>query len=513
MADDNTRGGGFRRGSDDKRYDRPKDRMGRRDDRRAQPRGAGRGFSANGRGRGNGTGARDRRSGLRVRHPARDAAVFALNSVIQDGAYASEALDRALRANRMSDEDRALAASLFYTALENRLYLEYVLDARLENRPDPFLYEILHVAAAQLLLMDKVPDHAAVDEAVAQAEAFGRGGMKGFVNGVLRSLARARDAGEIALPDRNEDPQAYLSVRYSMAAPVVRRLIEAWGADEAEAFLAWKPEKQTITVRPNLLRTSTADVCDTLKKSGFACEAGALLPEAIRVSGAGNPARNPGYLNGYFSVQSEGSMLCALAVEPAAGMQILDACAAPGGKTCLMAERMGTSGRVYAWDDHAHRVDLIRSAARRLGLENIRPAIHDARKPMEALNLAMDAVLVDAPCSGLGVVADKPDIALRITDEKIESLVPLQRDILSACAAYVRPGGLLVYSTCTVLQEENAAQVAAFLAAHPEFERDTDVSWLPERLRPYCNDGMLQLLPQRDGVEGFFIARMRRRAL
>ena len=192
-------------------------------------------------------------------------------------------------------------------------------------------------------------------------------------------------------------------------------------------------------------------------------------------------------------------------------MQILDACAAPGGKTCLMAEVMGGSGRVYAWDVHPHRVELVRAAAKRLGLENVRPAVHDARRPVESMELAMDAVLVDAPCSGLGVMADKPDVKFRVTEEELESLPPLQAQILESCARMVKVGGLLVYSTCTILPEENERRVRAFLEEHEEFEPDRDDSWLPGSLRDRMQDGMIQLLPGRDGVEGFFIARMRRR--
>ena len=206
-------------------------------------------------------------------------------------------------------------------------------------------------------------------------------------------------------------------------------------------------------------------------------------------------------------------MLAAQAVQARPGMQILDACAAPGGKTCLMAEQMGTSGRVHAWDVHAHRVALIRAAALRLGLDNVRPAERDARKPADGMKLMMDAVLVDAPCSGLGVIAEKPDIKYRKTEEELGALPPLQLEILSACAEAVKVGGLLVYATCTILPAENREVVAAFLANHPNYEPDNDDGWLPEALRPRLTDGMLQILPHRDNMDGFFIARLRRKGI
>ena len=445
-------------------------------------------------------------------HPetARDAALLALDDVIRHDAYASQALDRALSAVRLSPEDRRLAASIFYFAVENRLRIEWTLGKLMETRPEPVVSDVLHIAAAQLLFMDRIPDHAAVDEAVKQVRAAGRGGLDKLVNGVLRSLIRARDAGEPALPDRAESAEEFLSVRYSLALPAVRRLVAAYGVERTEALLAHSPETREITVRPNHARIGRADFEALLDEAHLSWRRGGV-DDAYILSDAAGLADLPAYRAGLFSIQSEGSMLAALAVGARPGMRILDACAAPGGKTCLMAERMGASGRVFAWDVHAHRVELIRAAARRLGLDNVRPSVRDARRTDPDMALSMDAVLVDAPCSGLGVMWDKPDIRFRATEESLSQVIPLQREILDACAEMVRPGGLLVYSTCTILPEENEAQARAFLERHPEFEPDGDAGWLPEALRGHFADGRIQLMPDRDGIEGFFIARMRRR--
>ena len=172
---------------------------------------------------------------------------------------------------------------------------------------------------------------------------------------------------------------------------------------------------------------------------------------------------------------------------------------------------MRGAGRVFAWDVHEHRVQLIRAAARRLGLDNVRAAVYDAGNPMESMRLSMDAVLVDAPCSGLGVIGDKPDIKYRVNEQALRALPALQRGILDACAQTVGVGGRLVYATCTILPEENEDQVRGFLARHPEFAPDPGDRWLPEALRPRFHEGMIQLLPHRDGLEGFFIARLIRR--
>ena len=443
---------------------------------------------------------------------ARDVALKALGDVVGNGAYAAQALDRALSEAKLSDEDRRLAASLFYFAIENRLQIEWALGKLLQTRPEPMVADILHIAAAQILFMDRIPDHAAVDEAVKQTRAAGRDGLSGMVNGVLRGLIRLRDEEGLALPGRDEQPEEYLSLKYSLALPAVKRLIAAYGVDEAERIAAFAPADRTQTVRPNAERLTDAQFEAMLDKEGLAWKHGTAA-HAYVLSGAGDLSRLDGYRAGLFSIQGESSMLAAQAVEARPGMQLLDACAAPGGKTCLMAEQMGTSGRVYAWDVYPHRVELIRAAARRLSLENVRPAVHDARKGQPSLGLAMDAVLVDAPCSGLGVIQDKPDIKYRLKEEDFESILPLQREILENCSHFVRVGGRLVYSTCTILPEENEAQVSAFLSRHPEFEPDTDDSWLPEALRGKSADGMLTILPHRDGMAGFFIARMRRRSM
>ena len=446
------------------------------------------------------------------RASARDVALLALSDVAREDAYASLALDRRLSEARLKPEDARLAASLFYFAVENRLYIEYMLGKFMERRPETAVNDILHIAAAQLLFMDRVPDHAVVDEAVKQVRAAGREGCSGLVNAVLRNLIRARDAGELTLPDRREDPVGHLSVRYSLARPAARRLIDAYGPGEAEQIAAWTPPRREQTVRPNAARMDAAGFEAWLNGQGWRWHRG-VAEDAWVLEDAGNLAATEGYRAGLFSIQGQSAMLAARAVCPRPGMQILDACAAPGGKTCLMAERMGGAGRVYAWDVHAHRVELIRAAARRLGLDNVRPSERDARTVPDSMRLAMDAVLVDAPCSGLGVIAEKPDIKYRQSEESLEALPPLQRAILDACAGAVKPGGLLVYATCTVLPDENEAQARSFLERHPEFAPDAGDDWLPEALRARYADGMIQILPHRDALEGFFIARLRRKGV
>jgi len=442
---------------------------------------------------------------------ARDVALKALRSVARENAYAAQALDRELSAVHLIDDDRRLAASIFYFTLENRLRIEKLIGERVKTRPESDVVDILCIAVAQLLFMDKIPDHAAVDEAVKQTRRARKETMTALVNGVLRNIIRARDAGELTLPDPVLEPAAYLSEQYSVMPQLVDRLLEAYGFAQTEQILSWTPDRHSQVIRPNRMQMTPAEFESWLDRNNLKWEP-SVVPGGYRVFNAGKLSAHEGYRSGVFSMQGESSMLAALAVQARPGMQILDACAAPGGKTCLMAEQMRGAGRVYAWDLHEHRVELIRAAARRLGLENIRAQARDAVVRNENLITSMDAVLVDAPCSGLGVMGDKPDIKYRLNMDTVNALVPIQENILNCCAGYVQPGGLLVYSTCTILPEENQRQIEKFLETHPEFQADADVSWLPEQLQSRCQQGMIQLLPGRDGVEGFFIARLRRKA-
>ena len=284
---------------------------------------------------------------------------------------------------------------------------------------------------------------------------------------------------------------------------------EDYGAEEAERILAFREEGEGITIRPNYVQEGEPGLEKVLEKKIWGREKGKVAG-AWHITGAMDISRDADFLRGAFSIQSESSMMAALAVAPKRGQQILDCCAAPGGKTCLLAELMAGTGRVMAWDLYEHRTKLIDAQAKRLGLDNIRTVARDALKRREDLISAMDAVLLDAPCSGLGVLAEKPDIKLRVTEESIRELTELQGKLLDAVCDYVKPGGTLVYSTCSLLKDENERQAAAFLERHPEFSTAKLPETIPEEFRSYEETG-LQLLPCRDGVEGFYICRMKKK--
>lgn len=447
---------------------------------------------------------RTAQSGLNARRLALDV----LTDVREKGAYASLALGERLRAAHLSPEDRRLATGLVYGTLENQLQIDYALD-RLMDHPtrEPVQRDILRMGAYQILFLDRVPDSAAVDEAVKLTRAMGMEAACGFINAVLRNLSRGKD--EIAWPDREADPVAYLSVMGSMPRWLVEKLVAAYGLEEAGRVILYREEEHPVCVRPNLTRLSDAEFEALLQEKGWRAERG-LAPHAWLIYGAGDLAADADYRAGRFSIQGQSSMLAAEALEARPGMKVLDACAAPGGKSAYLCEQMQLTGRVYAWELHEKRAQLLEGVRRRLGLDNLRISVRDALDFRPDLEGTLDGVLLDAPCAGLGVLSQKPDIKLRLKEEDIPAIVDTQGRLIDTVCRYVRPGGALVYSTCSLLPEENADRVRAFLQAHPNFTLEPLPTSFPAELRERQTACGLQLLGCRDGVEGFFIARMRR---
>ncbi len=433
-------------------------------------------------------------------------AVNVLNDVLQKEAYAAMSLDDRLSGVNLNQLDRRLCASIVYRTLENLYYLDFALSGFLRDADalDMTVRNILRTGACQILLHDRVPNSAAVNEAVKLTRELRLDGFSGMVNAVLRRLAE--HSAEIEWPEENEGAR-YLSVMYSMPEWLAQRLIDDYGAEEARRIASFRTEKHAITLRPTYGREK--EFSERIGKKVWETEP-AVFPGALRVYGAMQIARDSDYLGGLFSIQGEGSMVAAAAMDVRRGMNVLDCCAAPGGKTAFIAERMEGTGRVYAWDLHSHRVELIRAMTRRLRLENVRMAARDAADYREEMAESMDAVLLDAPCSGLGVMDDKPDVKYRPTPESVAALCETQKKLLDVCCRYVKRGGTLVYSTCSMLKDENERQIALFLREHPDFHIDALPEEIPASLRAQAGAFGLQLLPHRDGVEGFFVARMKR---
>ena len=437
-------------------------------------------------------------------------ALRVIRQVTEQGAYASLSLDKALENCGLSSADRRLVSRLAYDTLDHLIYLDYVLNQVMAREDtDIKLRNILRLGACQILLEDRIPESAATNTCVQLCVETGMEGLKGVCNGILRNLVRKKD--ELVFPDPDTEPDRAAAIRCSLPEWLWILLKHHYGAEEAERMVTHRSSSESWTVRPNLTRIQDEEFEKILEKKVWAKEK-TDLPHAWKIRGAMNIAKDADFLNGSFSIMTPGSMMACLAMEPRRGRQILDCCAAPGGKTCYIAELMGGTGRVQAWDIHEHRTALIEAQAKRLGLENVRPMVRDAGKRREDLIMTMDGVLLDAPCTGLGMLAEKPDIKLRVTEESLQELVRIQQKLLDTVCAYVKPGGTLVYATCSVLPEENEAQVEVFLRNHPDFTVCELPESIPERYRDHRKLG-LQLLPSRDDTEGFYFCRMKRREL
>ena len=439
----------------------------------------------------------------------RRVALETLLDVGRSDAYASLALDKRLAQAAFGRRDRAFTTQLVYGTLENRITLDWRIDQFLEGEKEiePAIREILRMGAYQLFYLDRVPDMVAVDESVSLARAMGFEGFTGLVNAVLRNMIRGKD--NVVWPKPQEDPAKYLSIMFSAPVELAQMLIDEFGEHDALEILRYRPKNRDITIRVNYLRCDDTRLRALLADDEIEFSEG-IVPGTYKVHAAGDMTRMRAFQNGLFTIQGESSVIAARMVGAKPGQTVLDACAAPGGKTAVLSEMMNDTGRVYAWDTHAHRVELIRGTANRLKLENVRPAVKDAAAPRPDMDMTIDAALIDAPCSGTGVMLEKPDVKYRVTREGVASLCRTQAEILNAVAPTVKVGGTLVYSTCSILPQENGRQVEAFLSRHPEYEVVPMAAELPQALAQHETALGLQMLAHRDGTDGFYVCRMRR---
>ena len=506
MADNRGRDGGFRSGS--KNMDRkPRgDKHAYGEKKNFAPRGD---RPAYGEKRGFAPRTTERRAPRPANLAPRRVALETLLDVSRSDAYASLALDKRLALANLPRRDRAFVTQLVYGTLENRITLDWRIDQFLQGDKeiDETIREILRMGAYQLFYLDRVPDMAAVDESVSLTRAMGFEALTGLVNGVLRNMIRGKN--DVVWPKPQDDAVKYLSIMFSAPEALCEMLVKAYGEHDAMEILRYRPKDRTVTVRVNYLRCDDARLRSLFADDELDFEPGAL-EGVYKVHGAGDMTRMRAFQNGLFTIQGESSVLAARMVGAKPGQTVLDACAAPGGKTAVLSEMMNDTGRVYAWDTHAHRVELIRGTVNRLKLENVRPAVKDASVPREDMAMTLDAALIDAPCSGTGVMTEKPDVKYRVTAEGVQSLCLTQAAILDAVAPMVKVGGMLVYSTCSILPQENEEQIKLFLARHPEYEVLRMGAELPEKLAAHEGEYGLQMFAHRDGTDGFYVCRLRR---
>ena len=435
-----------------------------------------------------------------MQNPARALALQILNRTDSAGQYTNLALDAALKKSNLSAPDKALVTILVYGVTERRLTLDYLanaLSSRAMETLDGTVRNLLRMGLYQLCYLDRIPAHAAVGETVALAPRRARG----FVNAVLREYTRRGQ--DISFPDKSTDLYRYLSVTYSIPEPLCKKLVDIFGVERAESVMEAFGHAPPVTLRVNTLKISPEQFASELCALGYRVHGFDALNTALRVSDF-VPSGSPQLADGHAFVQDLASQICVEVLGAQPDDFVIDACACPGSKTFGTAIRMQNTGKILACDLHQSKLSLIRTGAERLGIDIIEVRERDARAHDPALRGKADRVLCDVPCSGFGVLAKKPEIRYKDLSDAA-ALPDIQFAILENCCRYVKDGGVLVYSTCTIFPEENQQNVARFLSAHPEFSAEDFC------VGDICSEGgMLTLLPDTHGTDGFFIAKLRK---
>ena len=435
---------------------------------------------------------------------ARALAYHVLIDIQKNGAYANLALDKALLRSELNPNDRRLATDLVYGCTKMQLHLDQIIGAYCDlKRTDKKSLMLLRMAVYQLTFLEKIPDHAVLNETVALAKAEGLRTDK-FINGVLRSLLRKEKT--IVWPDKRKQRSQYYAKWYSFPQWLLDIWVKEYGFQATEQLCSYFNQPAATWIRVNTLKASVADVIHALEGQNAEFFQHPQLPEAIRVASL-QPVKNSGLIaHGKVTVQDLSSMLPAVVLQPKNNAKILDMCAAPGGKTTHLSAIMENSGEIVACDLHPHRVGLIEENVKRLGVQNVRCLSGESQDLPASFHAAFDAILLDAPCSGLGVLNRRADLRWRIRRSNLPEIEALQRDLLEAATRYLAPGGILVYSTCTLNKKENEEQIAQFLERHPDF------SPVPfDCLGETCASGMKTIYPYIDHSDGFFIAKLKRK--
>ncbi|GAA0331424.1 16S rRNA (cytosine(967)-C(5))-methyltransferase RsmB [Bacillus carboniphilus] len=432
-----------------------------------------------------------------------------LTTIDKDQAYSNLVLQKELETGNYSVKDKALLTEILYGTLQRKLSLDYYLEPFIKGkRVKGWVKWLLRLTLYQIVYLDKIPERAAIYEAVEIAKKRGNKAIAGFVNGVLRSIGRE---GLQSLEDI-KDPVEKLATETSHPLWLVKRWIEQWGLEETEKMCHANLMAPVQTARVNLTKITREECLEQLKNEGFEVEESPLLPEAIRML-KGSIVKSTLFQKGYITIQDESSMLPAYALQVDLNQTILDACAAPGGKTTHIAEKLNNTGVVHSFDIHDHKVKLIEDNVKRLGLTNVQAGQGDSREIQSKFsNKYFDRILVDAPCSGFGVLKRKPEAKYEKLETDIRQLQTIQLEILNAVSPLLKDEGILVYSTCTIDMEENHGVVNSFLESHEEFMLDETLEErVPEAFRPLVKQGQLQLLPHTLNTDGFFVAAFRRR--
>ncbi|WP_409253655.1 16S rRNA (cytosine(967)-C(5))-methyltransferase RsmB [Bacillus sp. SCS-153A] len=431
----------------------------------------------------------------------REAALDVLESVEKNQSYSNLLLNHAIEKYGIKGPDTGLLTELTYGTIQRRMTLDFYLSPFINKKVESWVRQLLRLSLYQMVYLDKIPDRAVLFEAVEIGKRRGHKGIASMINGILRSVQRK------GLPSTEsiEDPIERLAIETSHPQWLVRRWTEQFGIEKTKEMCETNITAPHQTARVNTTRISQEELLVSLNEEGLTVQKSAIVPDAI-VSLKGNLAKTAAFKEGLLTIQDESSMLVGHSLGLQEDLNVLDACAAPGGKTTHIAELMKGKGKVFALDLHKHKIKLINENASRLGLGNIESKAHDSRTAGDLFQEeSFDRILVDAPCSGLGVLRRKPDIKYTKKESDLESLQNIQLQILAAVSPLLKKGGLLVYSTCTVDRNENQGTVKEFLNEHKDFQPYA-LTHLPDTVQPFVQGNMLQVFPQDFGGDGFFIS-------
>jgi len=448
----------------------------------------------------------------------RETAFQIIYKILEEGEHSHIVLRQALQMEKDAEKrDRAFVTRLVEGTLERLLTIDYILN-QVSKTPvkkmKPVIRTVLRLSVYQLMYMDSVPDSAVCNEAVKLVKGKGLQGLSGFANGVLRNVARNREQwnSEAGYPDKKKTPAKYVSIRYSLPEWLCNYFVKQYGVEQTEKIAEGSLRNPQTTIRCNTTKIAKEDLEKRLAEQGFTVENGVYAKDAMYLSGYDALEKIPEFTEGLFQVQDESSMLVAELACLQKENLVLDVCSAPGGKAIHAANILETlgGGTVISRDVSKKKTALIKENIERLQVKNISVQVADATSLDENMIERADVVIADLPCSGIGIMAKKPEIRYRITEENQKELVKLQRDMLNVVHRYVKPGGILMYSTCTINIEENERQAKEICEKYG-FVPAMDEANVPEKLKNDVQEGgWLQLLPGIHACDGFFIARLRK---